>query len=432
MVHLSNDILEEVLCRLPIKCLIRFRCVSKSWLALISSPYFVKLHFNRSVQTKRNLRLFKSNLFQVDFDSLHDDDVLQEVKFRNYGFVPKSSCDGLLCMSNTRDTQRVLVWNPSTRRNPSKRWPNTIAEKNYPTTCLGDDFLSMPNVHAIDNVFLWNPSTRKALKLPYASIEIEKQIGLFNAYVYCVYRIGYDNTNDDYKVVRIVILSEPRSFSEYEIMVYSLRSNSWHRLEKFPHCPNWSNFGDCIVGGALHFMSIVKSDLKSENSIVAFDLGTEKCRVLPQPEYNGTPSKLCLDNLGGCLSLSCVYESSIVDVFLLKEYGGMKEHWSRLITLSRTSTFKIFHPLKPIAYSKCGKKVWLNMDDKRLVLYNLEQKSVEEIKDRDRSSTSLLYKYCLESLVTVDVPGTTKIIFGNWIHKEKIFKYAYCCAIQAT
>ncbi|XP_047340097.1 F-box protein CPR1-like [Impatiens glandulifera] len=406
MVQLPDVILEEILCRLSVKCLLRFRCVSKSWFAIISSPNFAKLHLNRSVQTKRNLRLFQRNndLFREKFDSLHDGNVLQKVKvdsipltFRNYRLVPRCSCDGLICMLQFRGMQRLYLWNPN----------STIRNYGPQPNCFLRDGLIF--VRAIENVFLWNPSIKKSIKLPYASIEIAT-LGIHFVSVYYDYRIGYDNINDDYKVVRIVLIisRSPDIFLDYEVKVYSLGSNSWHKLEKFLYCPDWHSFGNSIAGGAMHWISIVKSDLKSERLIVAFDLGTEKCRVLPKPEYTSPHFKLYLHNLEGCLSLSCQYESSsIVDVFLLKDYGGKNEHWSRLITLSPTTTFKIYHPFIPIAYSKSGKKVWFmnsNRLRRSLVLYNLEQKSVEKIRGGDRRLTSILYN-CLESLVPVDVPA---------------------------
>ncbi|XP_047339455.1 F-box protein CPR1-like [Impatiens glandulifera] len=392
MAQLPDEILEKILCRLPVKCLLRFRCVSKSWLALISNPYFIKLHLKQSVQTNTNNSLFQKNfdLFRVALDSLHDGDVLQPMKidsiplsrFRKYGIRSGFSCDGLLCISNV--------------------------------------------INAHDSAFLWSPSTRKSIKLPYEPTDIAIQSGLRTS---CVYRIGYDNINDDYKVVRIVVyLVVSLGVIEYDIKVYSLRSNSWHRPEMFPYCPNWNRFGNSIVCGSLHWISTVKSNLKEENLIVAFDIGTEKYRVLPQPEYSGPYYKLYLDDLGGCLSLSCHYESSTVDMFLLKEYGGKNEHWSRLITLplslSRITSIENYYPLKPIVYSKSGKKVLLGMGSRGHVLYNLEEKSVENIRVLNVASLIHLYT-CLESLVSINVPAAadteTERSGVKWVSDIQIF-----------
>lgn len=40
----SHDLIVEILLRLPIKSLLRFKCVCKSWLSFISDPHFVKSH----------------------------------------------------------------------------------------------------------------------------------------------------------------------------------------------------------------------------------------------------------------------------------------------------------------------------------------------------------------------------------------------------
>ncbi|XP_047337994.1 F-box protein CPR1-like [Impatiens glandulifera] len=345
MVHLSDEILEKVLCRLPVKLLLRFRCVSKSWLALISSPYFVKLHLKLSVQTKRNINL---NLYR------HNDISL---KFLNYELRSSFSCDGLLCMSNVNN--------------------------------------------ALDNVFLWNPSIRKSIKLPYESTDHSIHLGFPST---CVYQIGYDNINDDYKVVRTVVFLKTGDIIDYEVKVYSLRSNSWHKLEKFSHCPDWNSFGNSIIGGALHWISTGNSYLNRESLIVSFDLATEKSRVLPQPEYRNPYYKLYVDKLGGCLLLSCHYESStIVDIFLLKEYGGKNEHWSKWITLSPpTPSFRIDYPLQPITYSNNGKKVLFAMGYNRHVWYNLEEKSFEKMSVYCVDKLFTLYT-CLESLVSLPI-----------------------------
>ncbi|XP_071904649.1 F-box protein CPR1-like [Coffea arabica] len=45
---LPEDILMQILVRLPVKCLFQFKCVSKSWCSLIKSPRFTDLHVSRA------------------------------------------------------------------------------------------------------------------------------------------------------------------------------------------------------------------------------------------------------------------------------------------------------------------------------------------------------------------------------------------------
>lgn len=48
--HIVHEIVVDVLSRLPVKSLLRFKSVSKEWQSIITDPKFVSLHLNRSTQ----------------------------------------------------------------------------------------------------------------------------------------------------------------------------------------------------------------------------------------------------------------------------------------------------------------------------------------------------------------------------------------------
>ncbi|KAL6135804.1 hypothetical protein ACLB2K_068029 [Fragaria x ananassa] len=48
-----QDVIEEILPRLPVKSLLRFQCVCKSWRALISASLFAKKHLGNAAVTSR-------------------------------------------------------------------------------------------------------------------------------------------------------------------------------------------------------------------------------------------------------------------------------------------------------------------------------------------------------------------------------------------
>ncbi|KAG4377591.1 hypothetical protein AAZX31_U007800 [Glycine max] len=45
---LCDELIEQILSRLPVKPLIQFKCVCKGWNSLMSDPYFIELHLSKS------------------------------------------------------------------------------------------------------------------------------------------------------------------------------------------------------------------------------------------------------------------------------------------------------------------------------------------------------------------------------------------------
>ncbi|XP_019171039.1 PREDICTED: putative F-box protein At3g16210 [Ipomoea nil] len=95
--NLNQDIITKILKRLSVKSLLQFRCVSKAWCDLISSPEFVKLHQNK----QSSFRKF------ITYDRL--------VLIPEGGFELWGSCNGLLCFR--AKPYRLIIWNPSSNGN---------------------------------------------------------------------------------------------------------------------------------------------------------------------------------------------------------------------------------------------------------------------------------------------------------------------------
>ncbi|KAG5574051.1 hypothetical protein H5410_063817 [Solanum commersonii] len=56
-IHFEEDIITEILSRLPVKSLFRFKCVIRSWMTLISKPYFVMKHHNHSKNNQNSQKI---------------------------------------------------------------------------------------------------------------------------------------------------------------------------------------------------------------------------------------------------------------------------------------------------------------------------------------------------------------------------------------
>ncbi|KAL0414846.1 UNVERIFIED_CONTAM: hypothetical protein Sradi_1686300 [Sesamum radiatum] len=69
-IHLSPEVLSEVLSRLPVKSLLRFKCVSKFWVELINTPYFISLHLHNYSKQRARVNIIQL-LIQSGYDIDH-------------------------------------------------------------------------------------------------------------------------------------------------------------------------------------------------------------------------------------------------------------------------------------------------------------------------------------------------------------------------
>ncbi|XP_042513963.1 F-box protein CPR1-like [Macadamia integrifolia] len=275
--NLPQDLIVDILSRLPVKSLLKFRCVSKSWCVLITDPAFVKIHLNQSLATNTNHTLIfrkDSACYSVDVDPDACEPPLNH-PLKSLIFGPRAvlgSCNGLVCISNS-----------------------------------------------LDDIYLWNPSTRSHLKLPFSPIE--SSISYDSAYGF-----GYEPTSDDYKVVRAV--------DEF-VIVYSLRTNSWRRIGKLPFSlfnNDWG--GGVLVNSALHWVAKVRS-------IISFHLKDEEYREVPLPHFmdddDFVDNKFLMKVgvLGGQLCLLCNY-SNRVEIWVMKDYG-MRDSWVKQFSNEKPS-----------------------------------------------------------------------------------------------
>lgn len=113
-----QDIIVEILLRLPVKSLGRFRSVCKLWLALINDPHFIASHLRHTKTHK--LILASHSLYSVNYEATPIDEelVALELDFplksvpRNAPVQIFGSCNGLLCIMPVPKV--LFLLNPAT------------------------------------------------------------------------------------------------------------------------------------------------------------------------------------------------------------------------------------------------------------------------------------------------------------------------------
>ncbi|OMO76099.1 hypothetical protein COLO4_25677 [Corchorus olitorius] len=139
--QLPEEICMEILKRLSVKSLIRFKTVCKSWRSLISTPDFIDRHFDRSAANSDKLGIVRVNESPENFCFPGPD---SEIYFKTINLSPTSlgeatyitsqvvtkcqgawslgCCRGLLLLGVDYIDFKLLFSNPSTRE--SKEIPD--------------------------------------------------------------------------------------------------------------------------------------------------------------------------------------------------------------------------------------------------------------------------------------------------------------------
>ncbi|XP_058187808.1 F-box/kelch-repeat protein At3g17530-like [Rhododendron vialii] len=213
---LSEDLLMEILWRLPVKSLLQFKSVCKNWYALIRNPSFISLHHQRAA------------FIAADENT----DCLLVKRFLDGGegavvlsFVPdQNPVEDIDISSTGLDIKALRILGPC----------NGIV-------CLTRFGLNSP-------IVLCNPSMKEFRILPQPSYKNDHISNL---------GFGFHFFTDDYKVVRFAMMSTDLNIRGIDEMIeiYDLSTDSWREVEaKSPiesgfHCchdsyVSWN--GDCF------------------------------------------------------------------------------------------------------------------------------------------------------------------------------------------
>jgi F-box interacting protein len=319
IVNLPEDLICDILSRLPTKSLIRFMCVSRTWNSLIQDPYLTQLRHQNldnhflvvcsTVDYSEPITKFEPGIF-IGHIPTHEDQ----------GSVELNNSTHILSMPKVSDFYVHYV-------------NGLICSYPSPRNCNTDIA-----------IHICNPTTRQVVTLPRDNnLDFYPKFNLITNF-------GYDPLEDNYKVLN-VILTETNLFLEFRIL--TVGDNVWRNVGHAIPFDLMSNIvrghekriGTC-VNGAIHWLDIIR------NVILVFDLRIEQFREIPIFEFD-IMNITCITLFSGHLSLvnHCYVDDRGIDMLILKDYKNHERmflsiqdsflKYGRLVPLCKTHTQEI-------------------------------------------------------------------------------------------
>ncbi|XP_049365956.1 F-box/kelch-repeat protein At3g23880-like [Solanum verrucosum] len=283
---IPNEILTDILLRLPPKSLLKCMSVSKSWHQLISSPDFVKTHLKLKTD---QLVLFPGINGKYKFCSLtplfNKQQIAQElllIDSPNLKVFFVGSVNGLICLCNyARET------------------------------------------------YIWNPTLKKSKKVLYPKLGTS---------FYNKYGFGYDESSDDYKAVFVDYYrnsyNDDVSKMKTVISIYSLRTDSWTILHDELQGVFLLNHSGKFVNGKIYWAASTHIGNYDVYNIISFDVAEETWGSLELPSCGEVNSKFKfkLGVVGSDLSVmyTCYLGTATSDVWIWKDCSVS---WMKLFTI---------------------------------------------------------------------------------------------------
>ncbi|XAR55818.1 hypothetical protein NMG60_11036027 [Bertholletia excelsa] len=285
------DIMWEIISRLPVSSLLRFKLVCKTWYAWITDPRFISKHLHHYNSNKHHI-IIKSftTPINTDYITLYTDETSRRLVSLHAPFLvskhtPVGSCNGLICLFRScRYGSPICPWNPATR-----------------------EFRILPNYRQATRRSIWRSHT----------------LGF-----------GFDPASGDYKVVvRFWRQSSPLMILPFEF---------WCMVTRY----RISTSMPVITEGILHWVAqYFSSPTECFAVVVYFDLRDEKFGQISMPNLDESVSYMRLIEFKGCLSL-CAETSDLRpdkgDIqFNIWMKDKLDDSWTKKLSIGPSPTFPI-------------------------------------------------------------------------------------------
>jgi F-box interacting protein len=346
---LPEDLSMEILSRLPVKSLMRCKCVSKSWYALVTNPSFITKHLKTSHNLNRGAAILRrgGGLDQLRLSTLSNEtlevsgnvDLSQWFQDEVYMVSMFGPCNGILCLSGT-------LW-----------------KKRY------------------DRLVLWNPATRESKILPPFPLQQD-------LYFVSHFGFGFDPKTNDYKVVRIMKFG----YRHCEVQVYHLSTNSWRVLDSSPNLPYFLHtprFSSYLNGVYYWWARVIDYSFMGRQLLFSFDMSNEVFQEVLPPPFDGRNcihQDIAVINETVTLILPCNIDIELkvwIEIWVLNECG-VERTWTKIFTIRQISVFWDLLQLREDGL------VVLTDEDNCLVLYDPRTQEARNLQIYEARSAQLV------------------------------------------
>ncbi|KAI3751381.1 hypothetical protein L2E82_22465 [Cichorium intybus] len=240
--YIPHELVSEILTRLDVKSLTRFRSVSTLWNSTIVHPSFSKSHLSRSsagAGAPVTLVLFFINRFNSE-----------------------------------RTIFSVKIPPKQTRSQPNPTRILTIPGFGHPFVSQSLNGLICFNLGAM---CVCNPSTRKFLKLPWTITENPSPSRASTHHRKNAF--GFDPVSDAHKVLDTwITYNENELIMEHKIFTVGAGCNKWWKIADGP--PYFPFNESVCINGQIYFRALTSMTGSEEAVMVAFDVNREEFRFI--------------------------------------------------------------------------------------------------------------------------------------------------------
>lgn len=282
------DVICNIFLRVPIKTLLKLRCVSKTWCKIIDDPCFAYMQYRCGGAQQDTLLISpefgeftRKTISLFEGCDSEEDRMIQAAKIPMAKFEAKGSvfgsCNGLMYFAEFRGV-RIVVSNP-----------------------LRNQFRTLPAM-SIENY--WSESER-------------------------AYGLGFDSSTNKFKMVCTIYGASGCCYT----LVHVLGTWSWRRISSVP-APYVTYGKPVFAHGFLHWMAEPFSISENcEGRIMAFDVSNETFKLISHPQ-------ICLDkdrrlftvlDIQGNLAILDLSCNTSIDIWILDYENKL---WSRDYTIS--------------------------------------------------------------------------------------------------